>query len=314
MTEILRNKHTGSSKPGGQFAAHSRAESAVSLGTSEYADYAPAQVDKELAVLYSEASNCTARIAQLTKSVERYEKVLDSQGPTLRRHNEAKIAEFTADIEKYQAKRDDVRAQAAPYEEEYEARGGWSRFYLVQNTGGHVHSSTHCSTCFPTTRYGWLTDNSGMTEDEIVELAGDSACTTCFPSAPVANRNAPRPNRLETPEARAEREANAREKAARDADKAAKAITTPDGEPLMTATGVGVIKTERTAEIEAVRSATEVISDGVRPIPNREWAAKYAEDVETLLAALAHKRGTTIEEQRAIVMKKAEAKYKKEWS
>ena len=37
-----------------------------------------------------------------------------------------------------------------------EAYTGWSRFFLVTSSTGHVHSSTSCSTCRPTTTYGWL--------------------------------------------------------------------------------------------------------------------------------------------------------------
>lgn len=38
---------------------------------------------------------------------------------------------------------------------------GWSRFFLVQNNGGHIHSSMNCSTCFPSTMFAWLPTVSG---------------------------------------------------------------------------------------------------------------------------------------------------------
>jgi hypothetical protein len=62
---------------------------------------------------------------------------------------------------------------------------GWSRFYYVTNTGGHIHRSTGCSTCHPTTRFAWLTDLSGLSEADAVEAHGAILCTVCFPSAPV---------------------------------------------------------------------------------------------------------------------------------
>ena len=63
---------------------------------------------------------------------------------------------------------------------------GWSRFYLVRASNGHIHSSMSCTTCFPTTEYGWLVDVSGLTEAEAVAAHGERLCTICYPSAPSA--------------------------------------------------------------------------------------------------------------------------------
>ena len=62
---------------------------------------------------------------------------------------------------------------------------GWSRFFLVNNVGGHIHSSMSCSTCRPTTEFSWLPTLSGLTEAEAVAEHGAILCTVCFPSAPV---------------------------------------------------------------------------------------------------------------------------------
>lgn len=62
---------------------------------------------------------------------------------------------------------------------------GWSRFFLVTSSTGHIHSSMHCSTCRPTTTYGWLPELSGKTEAEAVEAHGPALCSVCFASAPV---------------------------------------------------------------------------------------------------------------------------------
>lgn len=77
-----------------------------------------------------------------------------------------------------------VREEQAPLDALYE-KERWSRFFLVQNSGGHIHSSMHCSTCFPTTRFGWLPTLSGLTEKDAVEAHGTILCSVCFPSAPV---------------------------------------------------------------------------------------------------------------------------------
>lgn len=62
---------------------------------------------------------------------------------------------------------------------------GWSRFFVVTSSTGHIHSSMHCSTCRPTTTYGWLPELSGKSEAEAVEAHGPALCSICFPSAPV---------------------------------------------------------------------------------------------------------------------------------
>mgnify|MGYP006893381968 FL=1 len=62
---------------------------------------------------------------------------------------------------------------------------GWSRFYLVQNVGGHIHRDTSCETCYPSTQYAWLVELSGLTEAEAVAEYGAILCSRCYPSAPV---------------------------------------------------------------------------------------------------------------------------------
>ena len=62
---------------------------------------------------------------------------------------------------------------------------GWARFFLVTSSAGHIHSSMHCSTCRPTTRYGWLPELSGKDADTAVSELGPTLCSICFPSAPV---------------------------------------------------------------------------------------------------------------------------------
>jgi hypothetical protein len=62
---------------------------------------------------------------------------------------------------------------------------GWSRFFLVTSSPGHVHSSMHCSSCRPTTTYGWLPELSDKSEDEAVAELGPSLCSVCFSSAPT---------------------------------------------------------------------------------------------------------------------------------
>ncbi len=76
-----------------------------------------------------------------------------------------------------------VRMDMAPLNEEFDRRGGWTRFFMVP--GGHIHSSMNCSTCHPTTQFGWLPELSGDTEADAVKAHGALLCSICYPSAPV---------------------------------------------------------------------------------------------------------------------------------
>lgn len=65
---------------------------------------------------------------------------------------------------------------------------GWSRFFLVTSSTGHVHSSMGCSTCNPMTTFAPVVRLSGSTDAEALELVGETLCTVCFPDAPVDGR------------------------------------------------------------------------------------------------------------------------------
>lgn len=100
--------------------------------------------------------------------------------------------EIAWNVKSYQRAVDSYReAEVALYEASVrivalnERYTGWSRFFLVNNVGGHIHSSMGCSTCRPTTEFSWLPTLSGLTEAEAVAEHGAILCTVCFPSAPV---------------------------------------------------------------------------------------------------------------------------------
>ena len=92
----------------------------------------------------------------------------------------------------YLQARDDYNARAAELlaltnelAEAQKLYTGWSRFFLVANVGGHIHSSMSCKTCYPTTIFGWLPNLSGLTEADAVAEHGPRLCSVCYPSAPV---------------------------------------------------------------------------------------------------------------------------------
>lgn len=304
---------------GGEFAANDRDEAAVTL--NDLAAQTPAEIDVPLSELYGRRQQISGRISALEGSIERWREVgyYADRIPAA----EQEIGELTPQLGV-------LELESARLEAEFARRGGWSRFYLV--IGGHVHASTECSTCFPTTQFAWLPDQSGKDEAEIVDAAGDAACTVCFPSAPVADPGQPRKNRLETAEQRNAREERAAAKAARDAKKAATAIAMPDGEPLRTKGWVNrngtvsqgyEIATERTAEIELVGALVDQAwtahwarvnpSDDPESLAHSELQKAVSDEfIAKALTALAHKRGQTREEVRAVVEKKAAAKLRKE--
>lgn len=76
------------------------------------------------------------------------------------------------------------------------SRRPWPRFFVVY--GGHIHSSRACTTCYPTTQFGWLPMLSGKTEADAVahfeeKSSPEVLCSVCYPSAPVEWRT-PRPS------------------------------------------------------------------------------------------------------------------------
>lgn len=112
--------------------------------------------------------------------IERLRARLDSLAAWERRDAEKALA----NREGYMAELAAIRDAMKPLDADFDANR-WSRFFLVKNHGGHIHSSMSCSTCFPTTRFGWLPDLSGLTEKDAVDAHGPLLCSVCFPTAPV---------------------------------------------------------------------------------------------------------------------------------
>lgn len=186
----------------------------------------------------------------------------------------------------YAAARDQFNAANAaiePYEAEFTRRGGWERAFLVLTNGrGHVHTTMSCSTCYPTTRYAWMPELSGQDRQTIIDGIREDACTVCYPGAPTG------PRTVFTAEERAERAAAKAERDAKAAKKAATGITHADGTELRSE--YGVLKTERSAEIEYVKilADVETYNDG------RKLDSDEARIAGGIALALAHKRGVDV--------------------
>lgn len=258
----------------------------------------PAEIDAELDRLAREQAKAQDTVDRLRSHVK----------SLLKCDMAAEATALRPRIEQARQTITDCVAAARPLDAEFAHRGGWTRAWLVLNSGGHVHRTTACRTCFPSTEFGWLTQLSGQDETEIVEQAGEAACTECYPSAPVEVRS--RPSRIKTPEQLA-READ---KAERAKAKAAKAITAPNGTPLRTQ-GYGQIDTEFTARssyIDALSYARHLARTNVAY--HRDTIAEYRDDAQLILAALAAKHGRTEDDLRAELAPKVEAKWKREHS
>lgn len=97
--------------------------------------------------------------------------------------------------------------------EEYDDRGGWNRYYLV--TGGHLHNNKHCSGLKQNTQLHLTPQVSGLSDEEVVEYAGERMCTSCNPDAPVDALR--KKSVLLTPEEKEDAERREKEKAASEA-------------------------------------------------------------------------------------------------
>ena len=278
----------------------------------------PAEIDTELARLYAEELQIQAKLTSALTSVHYAagdkKGYRGSRAAWLMSDNEAlakaaEVAESTAMAHVVESARkaladfDTVHEAIAANEAatgnldaEYLSRGGWTRAFLVVSNGtGHVHRSMHCSTCYPTTVFNWLPEFSGKDEAEIVEAAGERACTVCYPSAPVDVLK--RPSRIFSEDelaAQAAREQRAADKLKRDADKLAKAIT-PDGSELRIKDGYGSterFKTERAATTWLVQSIGGHRAFGYKASPEAERtvieaiAAKHGKNVSTVEAEI----------------------------
>jgi len=190
----------------------------------------------------------------------------------------------------------ELDSEMGELEQKYVDAGGWPRFFLVTNPGGHIHSSMHCSTCNAETKFAWLPELSGQTEGEAVENYGGILCSICYPSAPTEwTEGESHANR----EAREQRE---REKQERLTAKLAKALM-PDGEPLRLPDTRDILKTQRAAEIW--------LSDSYDDIYGKN-AERHANDRELVLDALKDKTGKSRDELLAETMKRVQARRKRE--
>lgn len=254
----------------------------------------PKEIDTVLADLYWKlAAADNARLGHLSAAKEYRRYGAGYERAALRQTEAAAALQPTIDA---------LNAEIDPYEAEYSRRGGWTRFFMVMNTGGHLHRSRYCSTCRPTTEFAWMPEYSGQDEAGVVDLAGEDACTVCFPTAPV-NQQSRLPFRIKD---REEREAAAAEKAAKAAAKAAQEVRI---------NGKVAFKTIRAAENEVGSELEWAISARYQtPVDaaHAEHLAKVAADRIAYARRIAEALTVTVEgyDAEALLAKKWDAKVK----
>jgi hypothetical protein len=257
----------------------------------------PIEIDTALAELYDKKYELRLSVERAEQEVIFVEKYYPS--------NQVRKEQAETRIIAVKNKLAELSTEIAEVEKLYT---GWTRAFLVSNANGHIHSTMSCATCFDTTRFIWLPNLSGEDRLKIAELAGEGACTICYPDAP--SEYFLRKCQLEDPkkvQAREERDAKKKE---RDAKKLLTGITNPDGTDLVIRERRynNTIKTERTAQIWAVDNLY-----WIGQYADKDWLVEQVEERkqnhEIVLAALAHKRGTSVEEQRELIAKKLKAKF-----
>lgn len=184
-----------------------------------FQDMTPSQIDTLLAPIHGKYSDAASAKRSAERSIDNYSRAGASRYAST-------IARLEKQVEEAERLMEAAEEEMAPHRAEFARRGGWTRFYMVMNNGGHMHRSTHCSTCRWSTRFSWFPEYSGMNEDEIVALAGEDACTVCYPSAPVEKKSMLPFRVIEREEA----EKLAAEKAEKLAAKNAKAINADGSE------------------------------------------------------------------------------------
>jgi hypothetical protein len=149
----------------------------------------PVEIDTALAEIYGRLYAQQDKTAQLLGWIRDMKDGLAKQRAGDRRYSSYNPKRLGDLEEKYADSQDEalrILAETYPYESEYRRRP-WTRFFLVNNNGGHIHSSMDCSTCNngkSPTRFGWLPNLSGQSEPEAVAAHGAILCTVCYPSAP----------------------------------------------------------------------------------------------------------------------------------
>jgi hypothetical protein len=270
----------------------------------------------------------TATPAEIDTEIARLQGQLGSLHAMRHRAHQMLTSEFSTEAERDEAREAYGEANSKisvlgnliyALESEYGRRGGWMRYYVVDNNNGHLHTTTHCQTTYDTTEWVWMPGMSGMTKAQAVVEGGSLTCLACFPEFRTEIESGREP-RFETPRmkrTREEREAAAEKKAEKAAKAAANGITDVDGSPLKDDDGY-TIKTLRTAQIKAVDALEQsglddIYADQVEDDPAHvqhliELSRRERAYAQRLIKAIAAKQGRALADVLEEIATKADKK------
>lgn len=157
--------------------------------TKNITEQTPVEIDTELARIYVAKMKLARPIAEHSETYKLMKKY-ERHGMLTPRNGQP---HYLVKREATQARRARVakmiirsigRRLETPLNAEYYRRGSWTRFFMV--AGGHLHLQG-CHTLRPTTLIGWMPEDSGKGQAEVIAKWGVTACTVCFPDAPVSS-------------------------------------------------------------------------------------------------------------------------------
>lgn len=149
----------------------------------------PEQIDELLFPLWAERWTLAARLREYRKGIAYtvWPEAAPYRSGNLRERGCGvhSLRRYAEGVEKFEQALAGNAAARSPYETEFAARGGWVRYVLVK--GGHLHYQG-CSTLRFSTECLLIPAASGLDQSEVVGKFGETACTKCFPAAPVAGK------------------------------------------------------------------------------------------------------------------------------
>lgn len=276
----------------------------------------PVEIDEELSHLYSRRTQIGMRLTALRRDLGEAENIAVGY----RRSSTRKVGtveEIRAGIAAAGLELDEIRVRTDELEFEFFRSGGWTRYYLVSD--GHLHydfSGERCSRV-PTTTHYWMTEFSGQSGTEVIAEAGERVCTNCFPDAPVNPR--PAAARFMT-SVEAERAAYREQAARKRAAARAAQPTTPDGQPLhavyVSYTDGSPLK-EESQPVRTLVAARRQLMESASSLaiwfgPEHPEAPAWRENIERMIAAIAHATGSDIHAVRVETRDKITKKARKE--
>jgi hypothetical protein len=268
------------------------------------------ETDTNLAELYAAVARHTARIGSDVVALHRmaghvgirrrgmsarYNETLDDlrqlDRERLPLYARRQYDQLLAEVDSALAVVGEMREEMRELDDVWVSNGRWSRFFLVTNVGGHIHSSMACATCRFDTQFAWLPQLSALSEAEAVDAHGQILCSVCFPSAPTEWTSG---ESKERQQARLEREAA---KKVRDEAKLAKALM-PDGSTLVVQTNTGWKE-----NVATLHAAKTLLADHFE---SEAWGSRYGTDAISAVAeAVSKKTGVPVDEVLADARRRA---------